>query len=170
MVMKDPRDAQQGSKPEGERGVALLLTLGILSLLLVLAMGFAFSSRTNLMASQVNADMTGARLLCESGLERALAYIKYTFDNTNTPRDYYPASSGVLFTNTAPSAGLEGSDTNWRQRSYAVSRSSSVDRDGIGALAPALLARLSGLRRSHPHQTPRPHPAGPRGPGRRLFH
>lgn len=59
-----------------ERGVALLLTLGVLSLLLILAMSFAFTSRTERMASSVNADLIKARLLCESGLERVLGSLR----------------------------------------------------------------------------------------------
>ena len=133
--MKDAPGDQPRPNRKRERGIALLLTLGILSLLLVLAMGFAYNSRTNLIASEINADMVRARLLCESGLERALAYVRVTFQNQapNVPRDYYPASSGVLFTDTNAASGA-GSDALWRQRSYAVSRqtSTAVDRHGLG--------------------------------------
>ena len=63
--------------PQGQRGIALLLTLGVLSLLLVLAMSFAYSTRTERQAAGNNADLIKARLLAESGLERVIATIRY---------------------------------------------------------------------------------------------
>src|SRR5450759_4017408 len=79
---RNPASAKEtlAPSPKHERGVALLMTLGVLALLLILAMSFAYNARTERMASAVNADMIRARLLCESGLERALAYLGKTFD------------------------------------------------------------------------------------------
>ncbi len=56
--------------PLRERGAALIITLGVLSLLLILAMSFAYTTRTERMAAGNYADMVKARLLCESGMER----------------------------------------------------------------------------------------------------
>ena len=87
------RTESRGHPRPRERGVALLLTLGMLSLFLILAMAFAFQARTSKMSSAVNADVTRARLLCESGLERVAAYLYFTFDESSIPDDYYPATS-----------------------------------------------------------------------------
>lgn len=124
-----------------ERGVALLLTLGVLSLLLILAMSFAFTARTDLLASQVNADMVKARLLCESGLERVLGLLSYTFDGTD-PVDVFPATSGTLFTGTNAANTDPGGQSSWAGRSYMYSmRASNQDSAEIEtALATDLTA------------------------------
>ncbi|NLZ62766.1 MAG: hypothetical protein GX902_03060, partial [Lentisphaerae bacterium] len=56
-----------------ERGSAILLALGILSLALILGMAFAFTARTDRQIAQVSADTVKVRLLSESALERMLA-------------------------------------------------------------------------------------------------
>ncbi len=61
------------------RGIALLFTLGMMSLILILAMSFSFQARTEFMAARNSSDLVRARLLCESGLERALAYIDWNY-------------------------------------------------------------------------------------------
>ena len=110
----------------GQKGVALLMTLGVLALLLILAMSFAFNARTERAASAVNADMIRARLLCESGLERAMAYVKNThnYASSNDPGDLFPATdSGQLF--------FPGPGGDWGgigERYYAVSMQSSPDQ------------------------------------------
>lgn len=72
-------------KLKDQRGSALLLTLGILSLVLIMAMSFAFSARTTRQVAKINADQVKARLLAESGLERVLAAMSYNYDG-----DIYP--------------------------------------------------------------------------------
>ncbi len=74
-----------------EKGSALLLTLGILSLVLILAMSFAFTARTNRQVSKVNADQVKAKLLAESGLARIMGGMKNTFNNK-----LYPASDASV--------------------------------------------------------------------------
>lgn len=98
----------QNTADNSESGIALLLTLGILSLVLILAMSFAFTARTDLESARVHRDITKARLLCDSGLERAMAYIAYNNlpdqdENGNLwtsgdERDgIFPARTGDLF-------------------------------------------------------------------------
>lgn len=60
-----------------EAGVALLLTLGLLSLLLVMVMAFAFNARVEYQAAQVNTDIVRSRLLTESAIQRAFAQLQY---------------------------------------------------------------------------------------------
>lgn len=61
----------------GEKGSALLLTLGILSLVMLMAMSFAFSSRTTRHVAKVNADLTAASLHSETGVDRAVGLMDY---------------------------------------------------------------------------------------------
>lgn len=91
--------------PNDQRGVALLLTLGVLSLLLILGMSFAIMARNDRAAASVYSDLTKARLLADSGLERAMAALSHNYpsdDLQSTPGDVYPATeSGDLFTDAA---------------------------------------------------------------------
>lgn len=106
------RGASQPAR--AERGVALLLTLGILSLLLIVAMSFAFSTRTERMAAGVNADIVKARLLCESGLEQVMGAIRAACAANPT---VYP---GTRF--FADPGDFAGGNTNpWRGRRYLPS-------------------------------------------------
>jgi hypothetical protein len=83
------------NKLNSQRGSALLLTLGVLSLALILSMAFAFSSRTSRQVARVNADQVKARLLAESALERVIAALK--FDNASN--EYPPVQ---MMTTTVP--------------------------------------------------------------------
>jgi hypothetical protein len=86
---------QASSRRRGERGVALLMTLGVVALILVLAMSFSFTSRTDRMAAANNSDTTKARLFADSGLERVLALMKYHYTGSH-PQDLYPATKTAV--------------------------------------------------------------------------
>ena len=58
-----------------ERGTALILTLGILSLLLIICMTFAFEAQSNTQAAETHADGVRAHLLVESAVQRAISTI-----------------------------------------------------------------------------------------------
>lgn len=60
-----------------EKGIALLFTLGILAVLLVLALCFATTSITERKAASNNASLSLARMLAESGVQRAIAALRY---------------------------------------------------------------------------------------------
>ncbi len=76
--------------PNHESGSALLLTLGILSLALIVTMAFAFSARTNRQIAKINADQIKARLLAKSALNRVIAAMKMYSDV------YLPESSELF--------------------------------------------------------------------------
>lgn len=85
-------------KRSAEKGVALLFTLGILGLLTVLALSFAASSMLERKASKYSAGASSARILAQSGLNRAMAvmgfYMQYSDDyDVLVSKD--PASSGT---------------------------------------------------------------------------
>ncbi|OGV36808.1 MAG: hypothetical protein A2020_03260 [Lentisphaerae bacterium GWF2_45_14] len=60
-----------------ERGIALLFTLGILGLLTVLALSFAASAMLERKAAQYSSGASSARILAQSGLNRAIAAMTY---------------------------------------------------------------------------------------------
>ena len=66
-LMTDGRPARE------ERGIALIMTLGVLSMLLILALAFASSVRTERKAASAGADIVQARLLAESAVNRIAA-------------------------------------------------------------------------------------------------
>ncbi len=66
-------------KRHGERGIALMMTLGIVALVLIMAMSFSYTARTEREAAGAGSDQMRARLLAEAGLERAIATVQYGF-------------------------------------------------------------------------------------------
>ncbi len=92
-------------KRKYQRGIALMLTMGMLSLILIMAMSFSYQATTDRMAAGNNADLTRARMLCESTLERLLAGLYYNFDediaakpeNVYPPRRTFPGTNPVEF-------------------------------------------------------------------------
>lgn len=100
-----------------QRGSALLLTLGVLSLALILAMAFAFSSRSSRLIAKVNADMIKAKLLAQSGLTRLMAAM---YHDTDTTPGFYIArkTDDLTFTGTISSSNASvgflsmGTDTS----------------------------------------------------------
>jgi Tfp pilus assembly protein PilX len=75
-----------GSK-NGEKGIALLFTLGMLTVLLVLALGFATTSITQRRSAATNTQGTVARLLAESTLERVMGSLQF-YDDARLPCSY----------------------------------------------------------------------------------
>ncbi|MDQ0291067.1 hypothetical protein [Oligosphaera ethanolica] len=119
-----------------QRGSALLLTLGILSLVLIMAMSFAFSARTRRQVAKVNADQIKARLLAESALERVKAAMKLNFTNAYPPierqaANYPDDGNGFVFTYHQDTIVTP----SWRQ-DYLVSK------QGSGTISAQDLANL----------------------------
>ncbi len=109
-----------------ERGSALVLTLGILSLVLIMGMSFAFSSRTSRQVAKVNADQVKANLHGESGLDYALGVMQIGLWTENSEGNdvpiIYPA--GYKLPDTADdyekrfefrkyNLGFKDDDNNW---------------------------------------------------------
>ncbi len=109
-----------------ERGSALLMTLGILSLALIMAMSFAFSARTTRQIAKVNSDQVKARLFAESGLERVKALLHYgyvTSDSAYLPNhgDRAKQSSDHENVEVAYTFNNEQKTSNDYNQSYLVS-------------------------------------------------
>ncbi len=135
VTMDRPTLTEQARQRPGERGIALMLTLGIVALVLILAMGFAFTARTDRYAAAIGADLTRTRLLCESGLERAMAYMYHSSRSVDAPRSFVLSTcSGSVFTGTP-------ADAQMVKRFYNISRADPAKRDTVG-LAAALATDL----------------------------
>ncbi len=67
---------KNNSRASDERGIALLFTLGILSLLLILAVAFATSSITQRKIASNNSDATYAKMLAESVLHKVVGVLQ----------------------------------------------------------------------------------------------
>ncbi|MBN2450508.1 MAG: hypothetical protein JXR77_08960 [Lentisphaeria bacterium] len=112
-----------------QRGVALMMTLGVLALLLIMAMSFAYTSKTDRMAAGINADLLQARLMCESGLSRVIAAMKYSYAGAPSPERVYPPTWTQADGNSFPFAEFGSSDQH-----YMVSANpDTVDDSGLPA-------------------------------------
>ncbi|OGV79365.1 MAG: hypothetical protein A3K19_12020 [Lentisphaerae bacterium RIFOXYB12_FULL_65_16] len=81
----------------GERGAALMVTLGVLSVLLVIGLAFASMAMSSRLLSSLEADAVRSRLLAHAGLERAMAVLQHGFDGQMYPGDrfYVPPQAGA---------------------------------------------------------------------------
>lgn len=69
---------------QDDKGIAILFTLGILSLLLIMAMSFATDSIIERKVAYNNNTRTQAKLLAQSALNRAMAAMRYYVDSATT--------------------------------------------------------------------------------------
>ncbi len=109
-----------------EQGVALLMTLGILSLILILAMSFSFTARSDRQLSRNNADLTRARLLARSGLNRVIAALAYQCQSKMaSPENLYPATATTngIFSN----GNLTSDHPLYGYRAFWVSTSTTAE-------------------------------------------
>ncbi len=72
---------------KNEHGIALLFTLGLLALLLVMAMAFASIAIMQRRTATNNAELTSARLLAESALQRVLGAMRFYRETGGTQYD-----------------------------------------------------------------------------------
>ncbi|OGV69990.1 MAG: hypothetical protein A3K19_11365 [Lentisphaerae bacterium RIFOXYB12_FULL_65_16] len=76
--------------------MTLLITLGFLSVLMMLALTFILASRTERKAAGANADLVRTRLLAESAIERVKAQMQSEFQGKVYPADsFFNAASGL---------------------------------------------------------------------------
>ncbi len=106
------------SKVKEERGIALLMTLGILSFLMVLGLSFAFSALSALRGVELAQELVRARLHNESGITKVLKLISQEFSDLDNNSNLFPA--------TKPNYQRHGPST-WDNRYYWVSN--FLDRD-----------------------------------------
>ena len=74
---------------QNERGSALLLVLGILSLVMIMGMSFVFTARTERHVAQANSSQMSAKLIAQSALNRIISDMGYYFrDDDEKPLPY----------------------------------------------------------------------------------
>jgi Tfp pilus assembly protein PilX len=93
----------------GEKGIALLFTLGMLTVLLVLAMGFATTSITQRKNAANNVYGTTARLLAESTLERIMG----TLQNHDVSQFTYSHCDAYTHPKISPSDPENWGTSDW---------------------------------------------------------
>lgn len=123
-----------------EQGVALLMTLGVLSLILILAMSFSFTARSGRQLAQNNAEVVRARLLARSGLERVIAALSFRYDEAQmagTER-LYPATAPAGTFNRVDYTALAGHPL-YGYRAFWTSTSTTPD---MAQLESALAVQL----------------------------
>lgn len=131
---RDCHCGEQKSVGENESGIALMMSLGILSLILILAMSFSYQAQTDKIAATNRSDEARSRLLAESGLERALAWLSMDYGG-----EQYPPRGGNAFASV---------DLNGQTQYYQVSRRTPAEDTGIetalstGWLPVAILSSL----------------------------
>ncbi|MBR6060135.1 MAG: hypothetical protein IKP58_18365 [Victivallales bacterium] len=76
---------------QNERGSALLLVLGILSLVLILGMSFVFTARTERQVAQANSSQMSAKLIAQSALNRVISDMGYYFRDDDDKPLVYPS-------------------------------------------------------------------------------
>lgn len=76
------RHTQIKPNADGERGSALLLSLGILSLVLLLAMSFAYSSNTRLSIAKSQGGTTGTRSMADQAVQLVMSDLTHLFEKT----------------------------------------------------------------------------------------
>lgn len=115
-------------KNPNERGSAILLVLGLLSLLLLLALVFAVTSRNAQIVSEANTDQTTAALYAKSAVSSAIQSL-FFFQNkgnllkNSTLQGYLPDNNGFLD---------QGEDS----REYFYGSTGSSDADDFFGLQP----------------------------------
>ena len=75
-----------------ESGVALVLTLGILTLLILLCLSFALASRFAIRSAQLSEDQVRVHMLAESGLRKVLRDLSLEFSDNLNARNNFPAT------------------------------------------------------------------------------
>lgn len=123
-------------------GIALLLALGMLSLLFVIAVGFVSTTESDLKMAQVKASDNQARFLAESGLNAAMFFMKENFTDSDPSDSFRTISIGP--TNTG------GGICNLDSRRVVFTVSSTADSDWVCGIATNFkyMAKLAGATSS----------------------
>lgn len=121
------RQFRSKAKPARERGVALLLTLGILALLTVLAFTFAVAAINSKYVSQLNEQLIRARMEAESGLQLAYRTIATVYYDGTDLRNLFPATRTDIateyLTRFGPTITTPAAAIPWEGRVYLTSTS-----------------------------------------------
>ena len=91
--------------PSGSRGVALVLTLGILALVMLLLIAFVTSMRVENMAAKNFNDVIKARQLAQAAVDDAVGQLRFATPSP-TPNGTWVAIPGAIINNPTPSGSI----------------------------------------------------------------
>ena len=77
---------------EGESGIALLMSLGVMSLLIVLSLSFALTTMNSMKSVELSQDIVKARLFDESGFQKVYGLLSSNFADPNETVNLFPAT------------------------------------------------------------------------------
>jgi hypothetical protein len=127
---------------KGERGVALLMTMGVLSLVLLLSIAFIYSTQLAEKKVQDYKNLTKGRFLAKTGFKMAYDFLATEFANPNLPENLFPATKrDVLESCKSPFS----SNSNWDGRTYWVSIHDVQGQPDITGIDTALHITIAGL-------------------------
>ena len=78
---------------EDDSGIALLMSLGVLSILIVLSLSFALTTMNSMKSVELSQELVKARLFDESGFQKVYGQLAVDFFNQTFPdEDLFPAT------------------------------------------------------------------------------
>ncbi len=110
---------------QNERGSALLLVLGILSLVMVMGMSFVFTARTERHVAQANSSQMSAKLIAQSALNRIVSDMGYYFFDDKNSNDKVDVGEVYPY----PAVDLYDKDDN--DEVIAFKLQDQADSDGL---------------------------------------
>ncbi len=136
------RGAETHRTASDEQGVALLMTLGVLSLLMVLGLSFALSAMNSLKSVRIAKDLVKARLYDESGFEKIFELLEKEFADLENPDNLFPATKRNVPQRMGP--------CSWDERYFWVSIFDDEDQDqDFADLNDALYMTMVGVPMTH---------------------
>jgi hypothetical protein len=153
-----PNPTVRSASGRRQRGIAILMSLGILALLMVLAIGFVFTSRTERNAAAANTDQITARQFTEHGVRACTGYIKYfyqyagcaNYNSAGAKAGLYPASTTPQPPGTAATTApfMQMATGPWAGRCYASSLTNGYTTDSLDSALSLALRDSSGTTTS----------------------
>ena len=126
---------------QDESGIALLMSLGVLSLLIVLSLSFAVRTMNSMKGVQLSQDLVKVRLFDETGFQKVYALLSGNFADPNFPENIFPATLGDQLQYIGPKdhPGVFDSTvfgvSDWKNRAYwfsvGLDKDGNPDRSGI---------------------------------------
>ena len=105
--------------PSGRRGIALVLTLGILALVTLLLMAFVISMRVENMASKNFNDVIKARQLAQAAVDDAVGQLRFATPSP-TINGTWVAIPGAIISNATPAGAISSNVLYTQDRGYGT--------------------------------------------------
>ena len=105
-----------------EKGAALLMALGLLTVLLLMGLAFSFASTMRRRSAEVRSDAVVGQLLAESGINRTMATLNANFSGTLFPEEgFYTADPNSAWHGRQYLPSINGSMTTGIEQALSVS-------------------------------------------------